>query len=74
MPAIFFLSHPPTGESGAGVEGRAPAERDDPLGYSGHLSFDGGFDQYGFTPRRDYAGGGATHAPERRPEPGKQPG
>ena len=65
MPAIFFLSLPPTGESNSGVEGRSPAERDDALGYSGQLSFDGSFDQYGFVPRRTYAGGAETHGAER---------
>ena len=39
MPAIFFLTLPPDGETGIGAEARSKAERDDVLGYSGHLSF-----------------------------------
>jgi hypothetical protein len=55
MPAIFFLSLPPSGETGTGAEKHSKAECGDGLGYSGHLSFDGGFDRFGFTPQRVYS-------------------
>jgi hypothetical protein len=65
MPAIFFLALPVTGETGTGAEGRLAAERDDTFGYSGHASFDGGFDRFGFVPQRTYVGGAGTS--ESRP-------
>ena len=72
MPAIFFLSLPPAGESGTGAEGRSKAEGGDFLGYSGHLSFDGGFDRYGLVPRRAYSGAGGTAATEPKLDPDSQ--
>jgi hypothetical protein len=63
MPVVFFLSLPMTGESGIGAEGHAPAERDDTFDYSGHLSFEGGFDRFGFVPQRTYVGGAGSSEP-----------
>ncbi len=69
MPAIFFLSLPPAGETGTGAEGRSKAEGGDTLGYSGHLSFDGGFDSYGFVPQRAYPHAREAAATEPQPDP-----
>jgi hypothetical protein len=65
MPAIFFLSLPPDDDRGAGTEQRSKPERTDSPGYSGHLSFDGGFDQFGVVPRRAYPAGGEPNGPQR---------
>ena len=56
MPAIFFLALPSPGETGTGAEVHSQAERSDSQGYSGHLSFEGSFDQFGFVPLRSYPG------------------
>ena len=63
MPAIFYLALPPAGESGTGGESSSEAGRND-LGYSGHLSFGAGFDQYGFMPQRAYSGSSGTAVAE----------
>ncbi len=73
MPAIFFLALPPAGETGTGADTRSNAERDDLLGYSGHLSFDGGFDRFGFVPQRAYPGDAESQAVNRQPDPDAQP-
>lgn len=72
MPAIFFLTLPPDGETGIGAEARSKAERDDVLGYSGHLSFHGGFDQFGFVPQREYRN--AVETPDTPTIAAEEPG
>jgi len=73
MPAIFFLALLTPGETGTGAEARSQAERVDVPGYSGHLSFDGGFDQFGFVPRRTYPGTAELLATEPQPGADAQP-
>ena len=55
MHTIFFRTLISTGESGTGAEAQPVTERGDSFGYSGHASFDAGFDQFGFVPTRSYA-------------------
>jgi hypothetical protein len=59
MPATFFLAMPTLGERGTSADSRSRTERNDGSGYSGRLSFNGGFDQYGFVPQRAYSDAGA---------------
>jgi hypothetical protein len=54
MPAIFFHALTPAGESGTGSERRSEAEQGEVPGYSGRLSFEGGFDRFGFVGSRSY--------------------
>lgn len=61
MPAIFFLTLPTPGETSADLEAMSSPEHADASGYSGHLSFVGGFDQFGFMPQRSYLGAVETN-------------
>lgn len=69
MPAIFHLTLPVVREEGPPNATTAEAAQCDTLPYSGRLSFDGGFDRFGFTPQRELravAGPSDLHTPLRR--------